>query len=192
MKIRTVASLPPLVVLCAVVVVVACAKTPAAPTPVERGKYLVNVGGCNDCHTPKVLSERGPRLDTANLLSGHPQGMNLPAPPQLPPGPWLASTDWTMTAWAGPWGISYAANLTPDEETGTGAWDEAMFIKALRTGQHLGAGRPILPPMPWENYAQMSDDDLKAIFAYLKSLPPVKNKVPEPVPPPAPPQSATM
>jgi len=178
---RTVAFLP----LFVVVLAAGCAQKPAAPTPVERGRYLVTVGGCNDCHTPKVLSERGPRLDTANLLSGHPQGMNLPAPPQLPPGPWLASTDWTMTAWAGPWGISYAANLTPDEETGTGAWDEAMFIKALRTGQHLGAGRPILPPMPWENYAQMSDDDLKAIFAYLKSLPPVRNSVPEPVPPPA-------
>ena len=184
MKIWTVASLPPLVVLCAVVVVVACAKTPAPSNPVERGRYLVTVGGCNDCHTPKLQGAGGLRLDTAHMLSGHPQDMNLPAPPQLPPGPWLASTDWTMTAWSGPWGISYAANLTPDEETGTGAWDEAMFINALRRGQHLGAGRPILPPMPWENYAQMSDDDLKAIFAYLKSLPPVKNRVPEPVSPP--------
>jgi hypothetical protein len=67
-----------------------------------------------------------------------------------------------------------------------------MFVNAMRKGQHLGAGRPILPPMPWENLAQMSDDDLRAIFAYLKSLPSVKNQVPEPVPPPAPPQSTAM
>jgi hypothetical protein len=67
-----------------------------------------------------------------------------------------------------------------------------MFINALRKGQHLGAGRPILPPMPWEDLGRMSDDDLKAMFAYLKSLPPVKNQVPEPVPPAAPPASASM
>jgi hypothetical protein len=173
-------------------VAVGCTRRAPEPTPVERGKYLVNVGGCNHCHTPKLQGESGPRLDTAHLLSGHPQDMTLPPPPQLAPGPWIAATDWTMTAWSGPWGISYGANLTPDDETGIGAWDEAMFVNALRKGQHLGAGRPILPPMPWEDLGHVSDDDLKAIFAYLKSLPPVKNKVPEPVPPQAPPPSAAM
>jgi mono/diheme cytochrome c family protein len=178
--------------LVATLVAVGCARRAPEPTPVERGKYLVNVGGCNHCHTPKLQGESGPRLDTAHLLSGHPQDMTLPPPPQLAPGPWIAATDWTMTAWSGPWGISYGANLTPDDETGIGAWDEAMFVNALRKGQHLGAGRPILPPMPWEDLGHVSDDDLKAIFAYLKSLPPVKNKVPEPMAPPAPPQSAAM
>jgi cytochrome c553 len=67
-----------------------------------------------------------------------------------------------------------------------------MFVNALRKGQHLGAGRPILPPMPWQVLNEQSDDDLKAIFAYLKSLPPVKNQVPEPVPPSAAPQPAAM
>jgi hypothetical protein len=173
-------------------VAVGCARRAPEPTPVERGKYLVNVGGCNHCHTAKRLGATGPELDTSMLLAGHPASMSLPPAPVLPPGPWIAVTDWTMTAWSGPWGISYGANLTPDDETGIGAWDEAMFVNALRKGQHLGAGRPILPPMPWEDLGHVSDDDLKAIFAYLKSLPPVKNKVPEPVAPPAPPQSAAM
>jgi len=177
--------------LVATLVAVGCARQVPEPTPVERGRFLVSIGGCGDCHTPKVLGADGPRPDTTHLLSGHPQDMNLPAPPQLPPGPWMAVTDWTLTAWSGPWGISYAANLTPDEETGTGAWDEAMFIGAMHTGKHLGAGRPILPPMPWQVLAEQSDEDLKAIFAYLKSLPPVKNRVPEPGPPPAPGPQAT-
>ena len=110
--------------------------------------------------------------------------------PAVLSGGWMAQTSGDLTAWSGPWGISYAANLTPDEETGTGAWDEAMFVSAIRSGQHLGGGRPILPPMPWENYRGMTDEDLKAVFAYLKSLPPIKNQVPEPVlnpPPGAPP-----
>jgi hypothetical protein len=88
-----------------------------------------------------------------------------------------------FTAWAGPWGVSFSMNLTPDEETGMGTWNEAMFIKAMRTGKHLGEGREILPPMPWPYLAKATDQDLKAIFAYLKSIPPVKNAVPDPIPP---------
>jgi hypothetical protein len=90
-----------------------------------------------------------------------------------------------MTAWAGPWGTSFAANLTPDIETGLGSWTEAMFVKAIRSGKHMGEGRPILPPMPWQVYKNLTDEDLKSIFAYLQSLPAVENAVPEPVPPPA-------
>jgi mono/diheme cytochrome c family protein len=171
-------------VLVAFVAMVACQQQAAAPTqsPVERGKYLVNLGGCNHCHTPKKMGPKGPELDTARLLSGHPASMQMPAPP-APSGPWIVATDFTLTAWSGPWGVSFAANLTPDEETGIGAWDESMFVKALRSGQHLGAGRPILPPMPWEDIGHLSDQDLQAMFAYLKSLPPVKNPVPDPIPP---------
>lgn len=165
---------------------VACqqdAKQAAVANPVERGRYLVTAMACNDCHTPWKLGEKGPEPDMTRMLSGHPQGMKLPPPPTLPPGPWGFTGALTMTAWAGPWGISYTANLTPDEETGIGAWSEQTFIQAMRTGQHLGSGRQILPPMPWNWLGKMNDEDLKAIFAYLKSIPPIKNQVPDPVPP---------
>jgi hypothetical protein len=85
-----------------------------------------------------------------------------------------------MTAWVGPWGVSYSANLTPDENTGIGLWTEDMFVEAMRSGKHMGAGRPILPPMPWMFIANLTLEDQKAIFAYLKSLKPIKNTVPSP------------
>jgi hypothetical protein len=92
----------------------------------------------------------------------------------------------TNTAFAGPWGISYAANLTSDENTGMGIWTEEMFFAAMRQGKHMGQSRPIMPPMPWPNMAQMTDDDLRAVFAYLKSTPPIVNHVPDYQPPPQP------
>jgi len=153
---------------------------------VKRGEYLVTIGGCNDCHTPKIFTEKGMELDTQRLLSGHPSDAKLPPlkPEMLKPGSWLLMNE-HLTVAVGPWGMTYAANLTPDEQTGIGLWQEENFVKALRTGKHMGAGRPIMPPMPWMNLAQASDEDLAAIFAYLKSLPPIKNSVPAPVPPDA-------
>ena len=103
-------------------------------------------------------------------------------PPKLEGG-WLMAGAATNTAWAGPWGISYTANLTPDQNTGIGIWTEDMFIKSMRDGKHMGTSRTILPPMPWPWYAQMRDEELKAIFAYLKSIPPIRNHVPDPTPP---------
>lgn len=154
---------------------------------IERGKWLVNLGGCNDCHTPKKFGPNGIQLDESRLLSGSPSNYPTPAIPEgaigMGPDTWMALTNAHLSTWAGPWGISFAANLTPDIETGLGSWSEAMFIKALRTGKHMGEGRPILPPMPWENFGRLDDADLRAIFAYLKSLPPIKNAVPEPIPP---------
>lgn len=154
---------------------------------VERGKWLVNLAGCNDCHTPKKFGPKGMELDESRLLSGAPAHEPLPEIVEgaigMGPNAWMALTNAHLATWAGPWGISFAANLTPDVETGIGSWTEEMFIKALRTGKHMGEGRPILPPMPWENFAKLDTEDLKAIFAYLKSLPPVKNAVPEPIPP---------
>jgi hypothetical protein len=93
-----------------------------------------------------------------------------------------------LTAWAGPWGVSFGTNLTPDKETGIGEWTEEAFMQAMRTGKHQGQpnGRDILPPMPWQSIAQMTDEDLKMVWAYLRSIPPVKNQVPLPVPPSAP------
>ena len=151
---------------------------------VARGKYLITLGGCHDCHTPKRMTEKGPALDTKRLLSGFPSSEKAPAIPEGVIGPksWGGLFTNDGTGWAGPWGISFASNLTPDKETGIGAWKEETFIKTLRTGKTPG-GRPMLPPMPWEGIRQVSDKDLKAMFAYFMSLPPVRNIAPSPVPP---------
>jgi len=148
---------------------------------VARGRDLVWSIGCNDCHTPKKIGPNGPELDTARLLSGHRENANLPSPPALPEGPWGIVTNMELTAWSGPWGQSYTANLTPDENTGLGIWTEDLFIRALRTGRHMGTSRQILPPMPWEVYGRLPEEDLKAIYAYLRSIPPIHNRVPVPV-----------
>lgn len=160
------------------------AKKPVDPALVERGKYLVNSMGCHDCHTPWKLGPQGPEPDMSRALTGHPADMVMPPPPKLPQGPWIGVMSATNTAWAGPWGVSFTANLTPDPETGLGKWTEEIFIAALRTGRHEGKGRPILPPMPWPMIRNLTDQDLRALFAYLQSLPPVLNRVPAPVDPP--------
>lgn len=165
----------------------ACERPPAPAKPaaaaqpgpsVERGKYLVTVGACNECHTPFKMGPQGPEPDMSRMLSGHPQLLAMTPPPALGDGPWLSIGSATNTAWAGPWGVSYTANITPDQKTGIGTWTEEMFIGAMRTGKQMGNGRPILPPMPWQAYGQMTDDDLKSVFMYLKSIPPIDNAVP--------------
>lgn len=154
---------------------------------VARGKYLVTAVGCGDCHTPMKLGQNGPEPDMTRLLSGHPEGMQLPAAPQAE-GPWGITAAMTMTAWSGPWGVSYTANLTPDRETGLGAWTEDNFVKTIRTGRHMGSGRPVLPPMPIPAFVNFNDEDLKSMFAYLQAVPAIKNRVPAPLPPPAAPK----
>lgn len=151
---------------------------------VAHGKYLVNVGGCNDCHSPKVYTDMGPMVDTTRVLSGYPQGETLPEinPAMVQPGKWVMCEN-NFAGWVGPWGISFAANLTPDNATGIGTLSEEMFIKTLREGKWMGVGRQLLPPMPWQGIGQMSDQDLKSIYAYLMSLPAVHNEVPQPVTP---------
>ena len=165
----------------------AAAKTNGAPANdlVSRGAFLVNMGSCTDCHTPLKMGPHGPEHDQTRFLSGHPEALVMPPPPKLPPGPWMMVASGTSTAWSGPWGVSFTANLTPDKETGLGKWTAQTFIDAMRSGRHMGRGRPILPPMPVPTLAAQSDDDLRAIFAYLQTLPPVKNHVPQPVPPAA-------
>jgi hypothetical protein len=151
---------------------------------VERGQYLVTVAGCGDCHTPLKMGPKGPEPDMTRLLSGHPEKMGaLPAP--RPQGAWLWAGAATNTAFGGPWGISYAANLTPDRNTGLGIWTEEMFVKAIRTGRHMGTAREILPPMPWPALRNASDEDLKAIYGYLRSLKAIANHVPDVQPPAA-------
>jgi hypothetical protein len=158
---------------------------PGDPAAVERGRYLVSILGCHDCHTPFKLGKTGPEPDMSRMLSGHPQTAKLAPPPASLPDGWQWVGAATNTAFAGPWGISYAFNLTPDMDTGLGVWKEAMFVDAIRTGKHMGGGRPILPPMPWPVYRNMTDTDLKAVFAYLRTIPPISNRVPEIVPPAA-------
>jgi mono/diheme cytochrome c family protein len=131
---------------------------PAAMTPEEkiaRGKYLVAFAGCGDCHTPGALSGAP---DMERQLAGSEVG------------------------WSGPWGTSYASNLTPDPETGLGAWSEDEIVNTLRTGQRPDKS-PLLPPMPWPNFATLSDEDIHALAAYLKSIPAVKHAKPANLPP---------
>jgi hypothetical protein len=162
-----------------------------AARKVERGKYLVTIMICNDCHTPYKMGPKGPEPDMSRMLSGHPEQMKMPPPPK-PVGPWIASIAATNTAFAGPWGISYTSNLTPDKNTGLGVWTEDMFLKAMKTGKHMGTSREIQPLMPWPWIGQATDEDLKAIFAYLQSIPSIVNHVPdwEQPPAPAPPPAA--
>ena len=149
---------------------------------VERGAHLVKTMACHDCHTPWTMGPSGPHPDMTRALTGHPSDVVMPpAPPAS--GPWIGHMAATNTAWAGPWGVSFTANLTPDKETGLGTWTEEIFVATMRTGRHQGKGRRILPPMPVQILNALDDEDLKSVFAYLQSLPPVKNKVPAPIEP---------
>jgi mono/diheme cytochrome c family protein len=164
---------------------VAAPATKSAASPaslIERGKYLVTTMGCNDCHTPWKMGANGPEPDMTKMLSGHPQEVKITAG-HVPPAGWMATTNNTFTAWSGPWGVSFTANLTPDAETGLGKWTEEEFVATMRSGRHMGRGRPILPPMPFPNVASLTDDDMDAVFQYLHSIPAIKNRVPEPIPP---------
>jgi hypothetical protein len=158
----------------------------ASPSPAERGKMLVIGGGCHDCHTTKKLGPNGPEPDMSMMLAGHPENIKVAAPYTPAPGSqWEIGITGTLTAWSGPWGVSFAANLTPDKDTGitSGVWTEELFVKTLKSGKHMGTARDILPPMPWYWYGQLSETDLRAIYAYLLTIPPIKNHVPDPIPP---------
>ena len=138
-----------------------CARETPAPTPpseadqVARGLYLATITGCNDCHTPGYFYGAP---DTTRRLSGSELG------------------------WKGPWGVSYARNLTPEPQTGIGAWSETDIVTAIRTGKRPD-GTMLLPPMPWPDLAFLTDDDATAIAKYLKTLAPVMHKMPDKLPP---------
>jgi hypothetical protein len=153
---------------------------------VRRGETLSYMMGCHDCHTPKIMTAQGPMLDTTRLLSGHPASDPLPKitdKTMIAPGHWyLGASD--LTAWVGPWGTSFTANLTPDE-SGTGNWTFENFKTALRKGKFKGLenGRDLLPPMPWQFIRRASDEDLSYLWQYLRSIKPIKNVVPDALPP---------
>ena len=151
---------------------------------VAWGKHIVTIGGCNDCHTPKKMGPAGPEDNLDLALSGQPSqmpGISINRKEIESKG--LAVDN--FTEWIGGWGTSYAANITSDSMTGIGNWTEDQFILCLRKGKYGGApqGRTLLPPMPWGAFGQMTDDELKAVFAYLESTKPIHNIVPQPQPP---------
>ena len=150
---------------------------------VKRGEYLVNTIGCDDCHSPKRMGAHGPEIIPELRLSGYPSGRPLTtADTNVVKKGWMLFSDDLTTA-VGAWGQSFAANLTSDV-TGTGNWKEEQFIKAIREGKYKGLDntRPLLMPMPWFVYKNLTDDDLKSIFAFLQATNPVNNVVPAPKP----------
>ena len=180
-----------LFLICTIASIAACTNTSIkvekseCSTCVEEGKRLVTALGCNDCHSPKKMTEMGPVPDENLLLSGHPQSMSLPEydPSLANSGTWILFSG-SGTAAVGPWGTSYASNLTP-HEIGLGNWTIEQFTKAMREGKSKGLdnGRILLPPMPWIGYASLTDIELVAMFDYLQSLEAIDNQVPAPLPP---------
>jgi len=163
------------------------ADAPSAPplpnlsAEARRGEQLVAIGGCHDCHTPlKVGPDDALVPDMNRMLSGHPERFEIPRSSRLP-RLWGMVAGSLRTAFTGPWGTSFATNLTPDRETGLGDWTEQEFIEVMRTGQHRGRGPELLPPMPIGQYGHA---ELKAIWAYLRRIPAVRNQVPPPQAPP--------
>lgn len=157
----------------------AASTEPTAEQLVQRGAYLVNLASCNDCHSPKENGPQGPVVIKNLMLSGYPSDRTImQGDPQVLKQGWILFVP-DLTSASGPWGVSFGANLTPDQ-TGIGNWTEENFIRALRDGKFKGIAnsRTLLPPMPWQNIGKATDEDLKAIFAYLKSIPAVSNIVP--------------
>ncbi|HLG41380.1 MAG TPA: hypothetical protein VI461_17000 [Chitinophagaceae bacterium] len=148
---------------------------------VNRGSYLVNAMGCDDCHSPKIFTPTGFEIDMEHRFAGHLAGSPLGKPNTgvMKNGYMLFALD--LTSAVGPWGQSYAANISSDA-TGIGNWTEDQFFRAIREGKSKGLkeNRDLLPPMPWFVYKNLNDTDIKAIFAYLKSTKPVENRVPGP------------
>jgi mono/diheme cytochrome c family protein len=132
---------------------------------IERGRYLVQIAGCSDCHTPGHFLGKP---DQARFLGGSDVGFEIPGV-----------------------GVVYGPNLTPDDATGLGNWSEDQIVAAIRTGA-TPEGRGLVPVMPWPNLSTLTDGDAYAIAAYLQSLDPVANDVPGPIPPGEPSPSFVM
>ena len=152
---------------------------------IKEGHRLVTTLGCNDCHSQKKMTDFGPVPDQSFLLSGHPEDQKLADYDSeiTNSGQWVLFSGSGIVA-VGPWGTSFASNLTP-HETGIGKWSFEQFKKAMKEGKSKGldGGRMLLPPMPWVGYQSLNDNELWAIFRYLQSISPVNNRVPSPMPP---------
>ncbi|MGZ8559243.1 MAG: diheme cytochrome c-553 [Chitinophagaceae bacterium] len=148
---------------------------------IKRGSYLVNAMGCDDCHSPKIFTATGFEIDMEHRFSGY-----LASNPKSKANTSVMKDGWILfkmdlTSAVGPWGQSFAANISSDA-TGIGNWTEEQFFRAIREGKSKGLkeSRPLLPPMPWFVYKNLNDTDIKSIFAFLKSTKPVENRVPGP------------
>jgi hypothetical protein len=180
------------IIIIMAIAMVACKNNPntittqvAEPTHeqlIQKGEYLVKTMGCNDCHSPKEMGPQGPVVINNVMLSGYPANRTLKkVDVAIIKNGWVILNE-DFTAAAGMWGVSFAANLTSDQ-TGIGNWTEENFKRALKEGKYKGleGSRTLLPPMPWTNFTTISDEDIKAMFAYLQSLKPVNNSVPFPI-----------
>jgi mono/diheme cytochrome c family protein len=149
---------------------------------VKRGEYLVTIGVCDDCHSPKKMGPKGPEIDPELRLSGYPSSRPIPKFDSNMAKTGMVQFNEDFTAYAGPWGLSFSANLT-SSPTGAGSWEFDNFKYAIRHGKWKGleTSRDLMPPMPWFNYKLMPDEDLKAVHAYLKTLKPVDNVPPPPM-----------
>ncbi len=149
---------------------------------IKKGEHLVTIMGCNDCHSPKRMGPNGPEVIPEKMLSGYPSDRPLPQFDTALAKRGIAQMNEDLTAAAGPWGISFAPNLTGDA-SGAGNWPLENFKIALKHGKAKGieSGRTLLPPMPWFNYVHLTDDEIEAIHAYLKSITRVPNIAPEPL-----------
>jgi hypothetical protein len=146
---------------------------------VRKGEYLITIAGCNDCHSPKILGPQGPEIDSSLMLSGYPSSRPMPEWPMEVIAKGQVVVNFDLTAAMGLWGMSFAPNITSDQ-TGIGSWTEQQFTNALIHGKLKGldGARTLLPPMPWQNFKNMKQEDVKAIFVYLKSIKPVRNVAP--------------
>lgn len=148
---------------------------------IKRGEYLVSIIGCDHCHSPKKMTPQGPTIDMDKRFSGYPSDRPFGKVDSniIKNGKVIFSGD--LLATAGPWGVSFAANISGDE-TGIGNWTEEQFKKAITQGKWKGmdSSRTLLPPMPWESFKNLKDEDVSAIFAFLKSTKPIKNIEPTP------------
>lgn len=156
--------------------------TDFTPEQIKHGEYLVTAMGCDDCHSPKVMGAHGPEVDFSRRFAGHPSDVPVPAGDSNILKNWVLMAP-DLTVCIGPWGTTFAANLTSDS-TGIGMWKFEQFKTAIREGKFMGleGTRPIMPPMPWTQYKNLSDEDLRDMFAFLKSTKPVHNVVPDFIP----------
>ena len=164
--------------------IVAESLEPSVEDVIAHGEYLVGIMGCHDCHSPKRMGERGPEMIPELMLSGFPSDRPIVKFKSELIQQGFAMLYPDLTGAAGPWGVSFAGNLTP-HESGIGNWTEEQFKRALTQGKSKGLenGRMLLPPMPWQGFSILKDEDVHAIYSYLKSINPVENVVPAPVSP---------
>ncbi|MBK8089109.1 MAG: c-type cytochrome [Chitinophagaceae bacterium] len=156
------------------------AAAPSAEDNLKEGERLVAALDCEICHSPKRMGPKGPEVIPEFRFGGHQAGTQLPPIEEkaLKSGWVLFAPD--FTSFVGPWGQSYSGNISSDS-TGIGMWTEDQFKKVIREGKFKGLDntRPILPPMPWEAYKNLTDDEISKVFAFLKTTKPVKNVVPQ-------------